>query len=121
MVFFESPHRLAGSLHDLAEAFGPDRPAAVVREISKLHEEARRGSLAELAAWAEQGVRGEICIVVAGLVPEPADIGSATREVQALVASGERLSHAAARVAAKRGLSRRELYEAVLRSRPEGE
>ena len=60
MVFFESPHRLAATLADAAAAFGDDRPAAVCRELTKTHEEVRRGGLAELAAWAAEGVRGEI-------------------------------------------------------------
>ena len=53
LVFFEGPSRLAASLAALAEAFGADRPAAVCRELTKLHEEVRRGPLGELAAWAE--------------------------------------------------------------------
>ena len=52
MVFFESPHRLAAALADLAAAFGADRPAAVCRELTKTYEEVRRGPLAELAGWA---------------------------------------------------------------------
>ena len=66
LVFFEGPSRLAASLDALAEAFGARRPAAVCRELTKLHEEVRRGGLAELAEWADGGVRGEICIVVGG-------------------------------------------------------
>jgi 16S rRNA (cytidine1402-2'-O)-methyltransferase len=71
-VFYESPHRLAEALADAAAAFGPDRAAAVCRELTKTHEEIVRGSLAELAAWAADqeasgGVRGEITLVVAGV------------------------------------------------------
>src|SRR5689334_21476055 len=57
-VFFESPHRTAATLAALAEDFGPTRRAAVCRELTKTHEEVVRGPLAELAAWAEDGVRG---------------------------------------------------------------
>src|SRR3954449_6913641 len=69
MVFFESPHRLADALRDAAAAFGEGREAAVCRELTKTHEEIRRGSLAELAAWAADGVKGEITLVVAGAPP----------------------------------------------------
>ena len=71
MVFFESPHRLADALADAAAAFGEDREAAVCRELTKTYEEIRRGPLAELAAWAAEGVKGEITLVVAG-APERA-------------------------------------------------
>ena len=66
MVFFEAPHRTEATLAAMAEAFGDDRAAAVCRELTKTHEEVRRGPLAELAAWAADGVRGEVTIVVAG-------------------------------------------------------
>ena len=68
VVLYESPHRLVKLLGQLAEHCGADRPAAVAREISKLHEEVRRGTLAELAAWygAQPKVRGEIVVVVGG-------------------------------------------------------
>ena len=57
MVFFESPHRLADALADAAAALGDEREAAVCRELTKTYEEVRRGGLAELAAWAADGVR----------------------------------------------------------------
>ena len=67
MVFYESPFRLVKTLEQMAEHFGADRPACVAREISKLHEDFQRGTLASLAAhFAETGVKGEIVIVVAG-------------------------------------------------------
>lgn len=76
-VFFESPHRLAATLAELARSHGSDRAAVVCRELTKVHEEIRRGTLAELAAWAGPDdpshaagsgrVRGEITLVVAGL------------------------------------------------------
>ncbi|WP_350349385.1 16S rRNA (cytidine(1402)-2'-O)-methyltransferase [Agromyces sp. G08B096] len=117
LVFFEAPTRLATSLAALAEAFGPDRPAAVCRELTKLHEEVRRGPLGELVAWAEAGVRGEICIVVGGAAAEASDPVDALARVQSLAASGTRLKDAAALVAAETGLGRRELYEAALAAR----
>ena len=68
VVLYESPHRLVKLLGQLAEHLGPERPAAVAREISKLHEEVRRGTVAELASWygAQAKVRGEIVVVVGG-------------------------------------------------------
>ena len=68
VVLYESPHRLVRLLGELAERRGPDAPAAVARELSKLHEEVRRGTLGELAAWygAQAKVRGEIAVVLGG-------------------------------------------------------
>ena len=67
MVFYESPYRLVKTLEQFAEFFGPDRECSVAREISKVHEEHRRGSLSEVAAWyREHEPKGEIVIVVAG-------------------------------------------------------
>ena len=67
MVFYESPYRLVKTLEQFAEAFGPERECSVAREISKVHEEHRRGTLAEVAAWyKEHEPKGEIVIVVAG-------------------------------------------------------
>ncbi|MRX45538.1 16S rRNA (cytidine(1402)-2'-O)-methyltransferase [Agromyces kandeliae] len=118
LVFFEAPSRLAASLGALAEAFGADRPAAVCRELTKLHEEVRRGPLGELVEWAEAGVRGEICVVVGGAPEAPvADAGEAVARVVALAASGTRLKDAAALVAGETGLGKRDLYEAALQAR----
>jgi 16S rRNA (cytidine1402-2'-O)-methyltransferase len=72
MVFFEAPHRTEVTLAAMAEALGGDRPAAVCRELTKTHEEVRRGPLADLVAWAAEGIRGEVTIVVAGAVPAAA-------------------------------------------------
>ncbi|WP_400999727.1 16S rRNA (cytidine(1402)-2'-O)-methyltransferase [Agromyces sp. GXQ0307] len=118
LVFFEAPSRLAASLGALAEAFGADRPAAVCRELTKLHEEVRRGPLGELAEWAEGGVRGEICVVVGGAAEAPvADADEAVARVVALAASGTRLKDAASLVAGETGLGKRDLYEAALAAR----
>ncbi|MBT1002436.1 16S rRNA (cytidine(1402)-2'-O)-methyltransferase [Paenarthrobacter sp. DKR-5] len=119
MVFFEAPHRLEPMLRALHEAFGPDRRAAVARELTKLHEEVLRGPLQELLGWAESSeVRGEIAVVVAGApeaVPDrPEDHVEA---VNALVAQGARLKEAVAAVAEDKRLSKRELYAAVLAAR----
>lgn len=67
MVFYESPYRLVKTLEQFAEFFGPDRECSVAREISKIHEEHRRGTVSEVAAWyKEHEPKGEIVIVVAG-------------------------------------------------------
>jgi 16S rRNA (cytidine1402-2'-O)-methyltransferase len=115
IVFFEAPHRITGALADLATAFGPDRPAAVCRELTKTYEEIRRGSLAELADWAaEAGPRGEITLVVAGAGPadRPSD-----DELRAAVAqreaAGTSRRDAIAAVAHEYGLPKREVYALI--------
>lgn len=120
LVFFESPARLAASLADLSDAFGPDRPAAVCRELTKLHEEVRRGSLGELVEWAAEGVRGEIVVVVAGAPEVAVSAESALAEVQQRVVEGERLKDATRAIAEATGLSARELYAAALEARAGG-
>ncbi|MFF9561886.1 16S rRNA (cytidine(1402)-2'-O)-methyltransferase [Leifsonia sp. NPDC014704] len=117
MVFFESPNRLAASLGDIATALGADRRVVVCRELTKLYEEVRRGTAAEVAAWAAEGVRGEIVVVVAGAPPRAADPEAAVQQVLALVASGTRLKDAAAEVAEATGLGKRDLYQAALERR----
>lgn len=110
MVFFEAPHRLVEFLADAAEALGPDRPAAVCRELTKTYEEVRRGGLAELREWAAEGVRGEITVVIAGAATGDVDPAAAVAQVRALVADGMRLKDAVAEVAAATGLARNALY-----------
>ncbi|NYJ06235.1 16S rRNA (cytidine(1402)-2'-O)-methyltransferase [Petropleomorpha daqingensis] len=120
MVFFESPHRLADALRDAASAFGSDRPAAVCRELTKTHEEIRRGPLAELAEWAADGVRGEITLVVAGAVAAP--VALSTEELAAAVAAeeaaGATRKDAIRAVVVRTGLPRRTVYDAVVTSKP---
>lgn len=71
MIFYESPYRLVKTLDQFIEHFGPERECSVAREISKIHEEHRRGTLAEVSAWyKEHEPKGEIVIVVAGAPPE---------------------------------------------------
>lgn len=70
LVFYESPHRILRTVEDLAEVLGPDRAACVSRELSKLHEEHIRGTLAEIAVRLKaQPAKGEIVLLVAGNVP----------------------------------------------------
>jgi 16S rRNA (cytidine1402-2'-O)-methyltransferase len=117
-VLFESPGRTAATLRDLAEAAGGERHAAVARELTKRHEEIRRGNLAELAAGAEADPpRGEVTIVVAGADPEVASTAAAAglpaalARVAELVAAGASRPDAARLVAAETGLRRRQLYD----------
>jgi len=117
LVFFEAPSRIADTLAAAAEAFGADRPAAVCRELTKLHEEVKRGGLGELASWAAEGVRGEIVLVVGGAPEAVASPAAALAEVQQRVSGGERLKDATREVAAATGLSARELYAAALAAR----
>jgi 16S rRNA (cytidine1402-2'-O)-methyltransferase len=118
MVFFEAPHRVAATLTDMAEVFGPDRPAALCRELTKTYEEVRREPLGDLAREAvDHGVLGEITLVVAGRPATPAgaqDVARLAAEVVRRAAAGERLKDAAAAVAATSGVSRNLLYEAAL-------
>lgn len=114
MVFFEAPHRLAVTLEAMTEAFGPDRPAAVCRELTKTYEEVVRGPLAELAEWAREDVRGEIVVVVAGAPPREASLDAVVGEVLARVESGERLKDAVRELARSSGIGQRELYAAAL-------
>ncbi|WP_166867871.1 MULTISPECIES: 16S rRNA (cytidine(1402)-2'-O)-methyltransferase [unclassified Salinibacterium] len=116
LVFFESPHRIGDALADAAAAFGADRRAVVCRELTKLYEEIARGTLAELAERYAEGARGEIVLVIEGAAPASASFEDALAQVKALTASGVRLKEATAEVAEATGLSRRELYEAALKS-----
>ncbi len=120
MVFFEAPHRTGAALAALAEAFGDDRAAAVCRELTKTHEEVRRGPLAELVAWAAEGVRGEVTIVVAGATgPELAgDPDSLRAAVSDLEAEGTSRKEAIVEVARRAGVPKREVYNLVHATSP---
>lgn len=118
-VLFESPHRTAATLAELAEELGASRRAAVCRELTKKHEEIRRGTLGELAAEAaEEPVRGEVVLVIGGAEPTQA-LGE--EELVELVlrreSSGERLKDAAKTVAAEHGATTRALYDAAVVAR----
>lgn len=117
-VFFESPRRLADCLRDAVDELGGQRRAVVCRELTKTHEEVLRGTLAELAEWAAGGVLGEITVVLAGATPH-ADLPALVAEVNQLTAEGMRVKDACAQVisASPGAVSRRELYDAVLRAR----
>jgi 16S rRNA (cytidine1402-2'-O)-methyltransferase len=128
MVFFESPHRLAGTLAGLAASFGPDRRAVACRELTKTYEEIRRGTLAGLADWAAAGVRGEITLVVEGAPgaasSQAADAAAGpalAAEVASREAAGLARKDAIAAVARERGLRKRDVYAAVVAKKPEGD
>jgi 16S rRNA (cytidine1402-2'-O)-methyltransferase len=105
-VWFEAPHRIAETLAAMAEVLGSDRSAAVCRELTKTYEEVRRGTLTELAAWAAEGVRGEITIVVAGAEPGAAPVVTDP--------DADPRKAALAAVAAAYGLDRKAVYDAVV-------
>lgn len=117
MVFFEAPHRIAQTLQAMAETFGAERPAAMCRELTKTYEEVVRGTLADLLARAEAGVKGEIVVVVAGKSAVAPPLEDLVAHVQERIAAGERMKEAVAQVAKEAGARRRSLYEAVLESR----
>lgn len=121
MVFFEAPHRISETLADMALVFGPEREAAVTRELTKIYESVYRGTLASLA---ERSVsepdwqRGEITLVVAGAAEEPASSEVDAAEIDRVVAAA--LTHlpaskAAALAANVTGCTRDVAYEAAVR------
>ncbi len=116
MVFFESVHRLTECLTAMVQAFGADRPAALCRELTKTHEEVRRGTLGELAAGADD-VRGEVTVVVAGATGTAAapDADVLAAEVAELVGTGLSRRDAVDAVAGTHGLPRRTVYAAATR------
>jgi 16S rRNA (cytidine1402-2'-O)-methyltransferase len=118
-VFFEAPHRLADTLADMCSVFGADRPAVVCRELTKTHEEVRRGSLGELAGWAAEGVRGEITVVVAGAPESAVELtgDELVRQVQVREAAGLSRKDAVAAVAQETGVARRIVYDAVVQAK----
>ncbi|HEY2272264.1 MAG TPA: 16S rRNA (cytidine(1402)-2'-O)-methyltransferase [Jatrophihabitantaceae bacterium] len=116
LVFFEAPHRLADAMRDLAEVFGTDRAAAVCRELTKTYEQVRRGTLGELADWAQGDVRGEITVVVEGAAPptaevDPAALAGAVAEREA---AGQVRKDAIAEIARERGVPKRAVFDAVV-------
>jgi 16S rRNA (cytidine1402-2'-O)-methyltransferase len=122
LIFYEAPHRLAETLAGMAAVLGPERPAAVARELTKRFEEVRRGPLAGLAAhYAEHPARGEIVLLVGPpgeAVPEAE--ASLDDRLRAALAAGESLRDAAALVAAATGLPRKQVYARALEMKSAG-
>ncbi|MBX6378981.1 MAG: 16S rRNA (cytidine(1402)-2'-O)-methyltransferase [Clostridia bacterium] len=128
IVAFEAPHRLAVTLRDVAEVMGPDRPVAIARELTKLHEEVWRGRVAEACERFPGPVRGEVVLVIGAAVTGPAaevEVGPSeepddavlAEEVAALSRSGCDRREALREVARRHGISRRKVYAACLRKR----
>ena len=110
-VLYEAPHRIERTLTDLVTACGPDRPAALARELTKIHEEVIRGSLAEILAGLGEP-RGEYVIVLAGAPIAPAATPSEIESmVRAELARGSSTRDAAAAVAASTGATKKSVYE----------
>ena len=118
MIFHEAPHKLLSTLEDLSAAFGPDRPVALCRELTKLHEETIRTTLGQAAdRWRDAAPKGEFVLVVAGRPPRreaAVTLEEAVEQVLALRDGGLRLKDAARQVAEDTGLSKNELYAAAL-------
>ena len=118
MIFHEAPHKLLNTLEDLSAAFGPDRPVALCRELTKLHEETIRTTLGQaLERYRETAPKGEFVLVVAGRPPRQEAAVTAEEAVERVLAlrdQGMRLKDAARQVAADTGLSKNELYAAAL-------
>jgi 16S rRNA (cytidine1402-2'-O)-methyltransferase len=116
LVYFEAPHRLDDTLAAMAEAFGAERRAAVCRELTKTYEEIKRGPVGELAAWAAEGVRGEITVVVEGAPEQAEELGAdeLVRRVRVREEAGERRKEAIAAVAVEAGVPKREVFDAVV-------
>ncbi len=114
LVFYEAGNRTAATLRDLAAALG-DREAAVARELTKIHEEIRRGRLGELAERFEGKVRGEVTLVVSGSSPsaQPQPGEDLEDEIRRRLAAGEPPTEIARGIARGRGLTRREAYARV--------
>jgi 16S rRNA (cytidine1402-2'-O)-methyltransferase len=112
LVLFEAPHRVRGTLAELAAALG-DRPVAICRELTKLHEQVIRTSLAQAAA--EVPERGEFTLVIAGAPPpRPPAIDTAEARLRQLLAAGSSRKDAAEAVAAELGLPKRQVYKLSL-------
>lgn len=117
MVFFEAPHRLDESLTDCVNVFGPDRQAAICREMTKRYEETIRGTLAELSQWAKANeVLGEITLVIAGAVTDSASLTAAdmVTRVREFESAGMDRKGAIATVAQEFGIAKRLVYAAVV-------
>jgi len=112
VVLYESPNRLGATLASLAERCGGDRRAVVARELTKLHEEIRRGTLTELAAWAGDGVKGEIVVVVEGAsAPSEITDDAIVALLEKAVAAGSSRRDAVDRVVADTGARKRRVYD----------
>ena len=114
LVFFESPRRIGATLSLLAERLGPERRACVARELTKIHEEALRGTLGELAVRLSEGTRGEVVLVVEGAPERVADAASIDAAIRAELAAGTSPRDTAAAVADALNVRKSRVYTRVL-------
>ncbi len=119
MIFYEAPHKLAATLADLSDAFGPDRPLTLCRELTKLHEEVRRTTLGQAATYyRENDPKGEFVLVVRGAEPvqeQEASLEDGMALVDKLRGGGLSLRDAVRQAAGELGLSRKQLYDLAVR------
>ena len=119
MIFYEAPHKLAATLQDLSDAFGPDRPVTLCRELTKLHEEVRRTTLGEAAGYYRENVpKGEFVLVVRGaehVQEQKSTLEDGLILVGRLREEGLSLRDAVRQAAKELGLSRNELYDAAVK------
>lgn len=118
LVYYEAPHKLRQTLSDLSEALGSDRPAALCRELTKIHEETIRGTLSELAGYYETvEPRGEFVIVIEGKKsPDNSEnftLEQAVQLARQLCEGGEKLSDACKEASKATGISKRDIYSAI--------
>jgi 16S rRNA (cytidine1402-2'-O)-methyltransferase len=114
LVMFESPRRIVALLADVLEVMG-DRPAALARELTKLHEDVARDSVSELlGGLGNANTKGETVLVLGGAARPEADLASCVDEARGLVAAGMRKRDAARAVGARRGVAANEIYRALL-------
>ena len=115
MIFYEAPHKLAATLGDLRDAFGPERRISLCRELTKLHEEIRRTTLGEAADWYRENLpKGEFVLVVEGSCPPVKDeitLEQGLEQVRRLQEGGASMRDAVKQTARETGLPRNELYD----------
>ena len=127
MIFYEAPHKLNATLADLAAAFGGQRSISICRELTKLHEEIFKTTLAEaVEKYKETPPKGEFCLVVAGAEPRPAEekaltLADAVKLAQELIADGKAPSAACKEAARLTGRAKGEIYTAYLAAKEEEE
>ena len=120
VVFFASPNRLGADLADLLSRADPGRRVAVMRELTKLHEECWVGSLEDAVARWSEPVKGEVTVVLGPSTSEPVSLDTAVEMARSLVAEGVSVRESAREVAESTGVSRRDVYEALIANQGEG-
>jgi len=114
MIFLESPTRLFPALSDMRDIFGAERPCAVCRELTKIHEEVRRGSLEKIAASFAEGTKGEVVIVVGGAPPVTVSSATLVAHIREFQREGLSTKEIATRVAADLGVAKNRAYQAAI-------